>query len=92
MLPLPASAHVPLLAGENENISSAQHISDPGKSWAVYGSLEQSEAHYYSFDMEEGERMPGKEIFSRLWRSWGRDWMRGSVPSLSWTCPCRLPT
>jgi hypothetical protein len=57
MLAFPTSAHVPLLAGENENISSAQHISDPGKSWAVYGSLEQSEAHYYSFDMEEGERI-----------------------------------
>ena len=57
MLAFPTSAHVPLLAGENENISSAQHISDPGKSWAVYGSLEQSEAQYYSFDMEEGERI-----------------------------------
>jgi hypothetical protein len=64
MLAFPTSAHVPILAGENENISSAQHISDPGKSWAVYGSMEQSEAHYYSFDMEKGER-----IYLSLFRS-----------------------
>lgn len=53
----PASAHVPLMAGGNENISSAMHISDPGKSWAVYGTLLKDQVHYYSFDMEEGERI-----------------------------------
>ena len=53
----PASAHVPLVAGENDNISSAMHISDPAKSWAVYGSLEKGLVHYYSFDLEEGERI-----------------------------------
>ena len=53
----PASAHVPLTAGGNENLSSAMHISDPGKSWAVYGTLEKSTANYYSFDLEEGERI-----------------------------------
>jgi len=51
------SAHVPLMAGGNENISSAMHISDPSKSWAVYGSLEKDQVHYYSFDLEEGERI-----------------------------------
>ncbi len=51
------SAHVPLMAGENENISSAMHISDPGKSWAVYGSLEKDMVHYYSLDLEEGGRI-----------------------------------
>jgi len=56
-LAFPASAHVPLMAGGNENISSAMHISDPGKSWAVYGSLEKDEVLYYSFDLEEGERI-----------------------------------
>jgi hypothetical protein len=56
-LALPASAHVPLMAGENENISTAMHISDPGKSWAVYGSLETDLVHYYSFDLQEGERI-----------------------------------
>ena len=53
----PAFAHVPLTAGGNENISSAIHISDPGKSWAVYGSLEKDAVAYYSFDLEAGERI-----------------------------------
>jgi hypothetical protein len=52
-----ASAHVPLTAGGNENLSSAMHISDPGKSWAVYGTLEKGIVHYYSFDLVEGERI-----------------------------------
>jgi hypothetical protein len=56
-LVLPASAHVPLMAGGNENLSSAMHITDPGKSWAVYGTLEGGGTHYYSFDLEEGERI-----------------------------------
>jgi hypothetical protein len=56
-LALPACAHVPLMAGENENISTAMHISDPGKSWAAYGSLEKDQVHYYSFDLQEGERI-----------------------------------
>jgi len=51
------SAHVPLMAGGNENISSAMHISDPIKSWAVYGSLGTDQVHYYSFDLEDGERI-----------------------------------
>ena len=55
-LAFPAFAHVPLMAGGNENISSAMHISEPGKSWAVYGSLEKDGVHYYSFDLEAGER------------------------------------
>ncbi|MDD4653325.1 MAG: hypothetical protein PHQ34_13980 [Methanothrix sp.] len=53
----PASAHVPLMAGENDNLSSAMHISDPGKSWAIYGTLNRGIVHYYSFDLEEGERI-----------------------------------
>ncbi|MDD1749915.1 MAG: hypothetical protein LUO89_08565 [Methanothrix sp.] len=57
LLALPASAHIPLMAGGNENISSAMHITDPAKSWAVYGSLERDGVHYYSFDLEEGERI-----------------------------------
>jgi hypothetical protein len=56
-LAFPSSAHVPLMAGGNENISSAMHISDPGKSWAVYGSLGKDVVHYYSFDLEAGERI-----------------------------------
>ncbi|MGB5100515.1 MAG: hypothetical protein WBN94_07965 [Methanothrix sp.] len=56
-LAFPSSAHVPLMAGGNDNISSAMHISDPGKSWAVYGSLEKGGVAYYSFDLEAGERI-----------------------------------
>lgn len=56
-LAFPASAHVPLMAGGNENISTSMHFSDPGKSWAIYGSLEKGAVHYYSFDLSEGERI-----------------------------------
>jgi len=56
-LAFPGLAHVPLMTEGNENISSAMHISDPGKSWAVYGSLEKDGVHYYNFDLEEGERI-----------------------------------
>jgi hypothetical protein len=50
-------AHVPLIAGGNENISTALHISDPGKSWAIYGVLEPDMVQYYSFDIETDERI-----------------------------------
>ncbi|MFZ2470966.1 MAG: hypothetical protein WAW52_03385 [Methanothrix sp.] len=53
----PSSAHVPLMAEGNENISSAMHIPDPAKSWAVYGTLEKDTIAYYSFDLEAGERI-----------------------------------
>lgn len=53
----PAMAHVPLMAGGNENISTALHISDPGKSWAIYGVLEPDMVQYYSFDIETDERI-----------------------------------
>ena len=56
-LAFPACAHVPIMAGGNENISSAMHITDPGKSWAVYGSLANDIVHYYSFDLEKGDRI-----------------------------------
>jgi hypothetical protein len=48
-------AHVPLSAEDNGNISSAMYISEPAKSWAIYGVLEEQAAQYYSFDLEEGE-------------------------------------
>lgn len=57
ILTVSSSAHVPLMAGENGNISNAMHISDPLKSWAIYGSLPDDAAHYYSFDMDEGDRI-----------------------------------
>ena len=53
----PAQAHVPLIASGNEDISMAMYISDPDKSWAIYGFLEAEKAQYYSFDLVEGERI-----------------------------------
>lgn len=52
-----ALAHVPLMSGGNEDISTALHISDPEKSWAIYGFLEPDMVHYYSFDMKKEERI-----------------------------------
>jgi hypothetical protein len=57
LLAFPIYAHVPLMTGGNEVISSAMQLSDPGKSWAVYGTLPKNAVHYYSFDMEEGDRI-----------------------------------
>jgi len=52
-----AWGHVPLIPEGNENISFAVHISDPEKSWAIYGFLGPNETQYYSFDRELGERI-----------------------------------
>jgi len=52
-----AWAHVPIIAAGNENISLAAHISDPGKSWAIYGFLGPNETQYYSFDRGKGEQI-----------------------------------
>jgi len=54
-LPTPASASVPLMAEENENFSQAMHISDPEKSWTIYGALYGNVTHYYSLDVEAGD-------------------------------------
>lgn len=67
-----AAGHVPLIGGGNEGISSALHISNPAKSWAIYAVLEKENAHYFSFDVREGERIylgllkstdPADEVF-----------------------------
>lgn len=51
-------AHAPLTPGDNENLATATFISDPTKSWAVYGELhEGGEAQYYSFNITQGERI-----------------------------------
>ncbi len=55
-LSCPAPAHVPILAGDNDNITGALHISDAAKSWAAYGSLGGG-AHYYSIDVQQGDRI-----------------------------------
>lgn len=67
-----ALGHVPLLPEGNDDISSAEYISDPDKSWAIYSTLESNMAEYYSFDVEKGDRIylsllssanPGEESF-----------------------------
>jgi hypothetical protein len=50
-------AHVPVIAEGNENISSAMAISDPSKSWAIYDELMPGEGKYYSFDIQQGQRI-----------------------------------
>ena len=57
LLSAPAFSHVPLMAGDNDNISQAMHISHADRSWAVYGLLPEQAAHYYSLDRKEGERI-----------------------------------
>lgn len=58
-----AEAHVPIISGDNEDnedITRALHISDPVKSWAVYGTMlygsnAQADARYFSLDLEKGQ-------------------------------------
>ena len=57
LLSSPSMAHVPLIAGGNENISTALQISDPGKSWAIYGILKPEMAQYCTFNLEKGDRI-----------------------------------
>ncbi|MCJ7443862.1 MAG: hypothetical protein MUO26_04925 [Methanotrichaceae archaeon] len=52
-----SSAHSPILPKGNENISSATHIDDPSKSWAIYGELDDRAANYYSFEIDKGDRI-----------------------------------
>jgi len=52
-----ALSHVPLIPEGNGNISSAMHVSDPSKSWAIYGFLGPKATQYYSFDLEKSERI-----------------------------------
>jgi len=52
------NAHVPIEPGEGETLETASIIPDATKSWVVYGTLhEGGEAHYYTFEIEEGQRM-----------------------------------
>ncbi|NIN53341.1 MAG: hypothetical protein GTN80_09245 [Nitrososphaeria archaeon] len=52
-------AHTPLTPShENESLETAYEISDPTKSWAIYGELHQGgEAQYYRFNIQKGERL-----------------------------------
>ncbi len=51
-----ASAHVPIGAGGNESLASARPISDPLKSWAIYGDLlGGGQSQYYTFQIAQGQ-------------------------------------
>ncbi len=53
-----ATAHVPTFGGAGDSPDNAGHIHNPLKSWVVYDELhEGAEAHYYSVDMEAGQRL-----------------------------------
>lgn len=55
---IPAHAHVPLNAGENDNPGAATVIDQPEKSYVVYGHIhEPGEAAYYRFDMVAGQTL-----------------------------------
>ncbi len=49
-----ATGHVPVEPGENEALDHAFYIENPLKSWAIYGTLQQS-PQYYRFDMQAGD-------------------------------------
>jgi len=58
LLTVAALGHVPTtIEHEAKSISSAMPISDPGKSWIIYGYLEPQSARYFSFDAEAGQRI-----------------------------------
>jgi len=52
-----ASAHAPLIAESGGNISTAMHIDDPSKSWAIYGTIPAGGVQYYSFSFARGDRI-----------------------------------
>jgi hypothetical protein len=81
-----ALGHVPLLPEGNDNISSAEYISDPDKSWAIYSQLEPDQAEYYSFDVEKAigftslcsaPPIQEKRALNRIWRSGSRPGFEG---------------
>ncbi len=54
----PARGHAPLSTGENGDLSMATVISQPEKSYVVYGHIhEPGEAAYYRFDMHAGQTL-----------------------------------
>jgi hypothetical protein len=58
LLVAPAWGHAPLSTGENGNLSMATVISQPEKSYVVYGHIhEPGEAVYFRFDMAAGQTL-----------------------------------
>jgi len=53
----PAFAHVPVFERGGKTTETATRIEDPAKSRVIYGQLSGEDIQYYSFDVEEGERI-----------------------------------
>lgn len=51
------AAHSPQFSEGNDSPGTALEIEDTVKSWAFYSHLHQGEALYYTFEIEEGERL-----------------------------------
>lgn len=71
-----AAAHSPLIPGDNERLSDAMSISDPAKSWAIYGELHGG-AQYYRFEISRGQ-----SIYVMLFKSTSPD-ERDFLPSFA---------
>ena len=55
---VPLSAHAPLAPGENGNMAGATVISNPLKSWVIYGHLHKAgDTAYFRLDMQERQRL-----------------------------------
>jgi hypothetical protein len=58
MLAQGVSAHVPVGGEPGDTLDEALRIENPLKSWVLYHDIhEAGEAHYYTFDMEAGDRL-----------------------------------
>ncbi|MDE4908135.1 hypothetical protein L0665_05870 [Methanogenium marinum] len=55
---LPAAAHVPLTSGDNTHIDDAFPVTDPTKSWVIYGDLAGAgDVRYYQMEMVAGDEL-----------------------------------
>lgn len=53
----PAFAHVPVFEAGGKSPETATPVDDPAKSRVLYGQLSGEDVQYYSFEVEEGERI-----------------------------------
>jgi hypothetical protein len=55
---LPVNAHVPISAGNNNDLTTALSVEKPTKSYAIYGHLHDTgDAGYYKFSLNTGDRL-----------------------------------
>ena len=53
---LPVNAHVPISAGNNNDLTTAISVEKPTKSYAIYGHLHDAgDAGYYKFSLNTGD-------------------------------------